>query len=93
VEANAGRDRRFTPHVVGFNVQIDRTSEDTTGQLEKAKLIVFGSLAAARIRHDHGETMGDTRAPIAIKVNDKLVNGLITCFVDYDLWFRFWSSS
>jgi hypothetical protein len=30
--------------------------------------------------------MGDTGAPIAIKMNDKLVNGLITCFVYYDLW-------
>jgi hypothetical protein len=26
------------------------------------------------------------RAPVSIEVNGKLMNGLIVCFVDYDLW-------
>jgi len=85
-DERAERYHRFTPHIVGFDVQIGHTSEDTTGQLEKAKLIVFGFLAPARIRHDHGETMDDTGAPISIEVNGKLVNGAIVCFVDYDVW-------
>jgi hypothetical protein len=30
--------------------------------------------------------MNDTGAHIAIEVNGKPVNGLILCFIDYDLW-------
>ena len=84
-DERAERAHRFTPHIAGFDVQIDHRSKDTTGQLKKAMLIVFGSLASARIRHDRGETMNGTDAPIAIEVNGKLVNRLES-FIDYDLW-------